>query len=394
MSMTTHMGAERTFRRTLSGPSMIIWLSAGAVIAFVLWASLAWIDEIVRADGEVTASSKPQIIQNLEGGIMAELLVAEGDTVTRGQTLARLHSTKFQSSVTDLQDQIIALEIRRIRLEAEMAGLFEFDVPDLIIQNSPEIFRSENALLRARQMDYVNRREGAKRVMDEAMREKRLYEDMLKKGVVAEVEVTRVRKAATDAQVTYDEIISKTELERAENYSDVLKELQTLKQTLNASQDQLTRTVLTSPMDGVVNNLAVTTIGGVVRPGEEIMRIIPVDDEMFIEARVKPEDIAGVELGQEATVKLSSYDYTIYGTLHGTVDVISADTFKDDRVKDGDPHYKVTVKVDQSLLSDRQKRLEIRPGMQAQVELHTGERTVMHYLVKPLYKSTEAFSER
>jgi adhesin transport system membrane fusion protein len=146
----------------------------------------------------------------------------------RGQTLARLHSTKFQSSVTDLQDQIIALEIRRIRLEVEMAGLFEFSVPELIIQNSHEIFRSENALLRARQMDYVNRREGANRVMDEAMREKKLYEDMLKKGVVAEVEVTRVRKAATDAQVAYDETISKTELDRAQAYSDVLKELQHL----------------------------------------------------------------------------------------------------------------------------------------------------------------------
>jgi adhesin transport system membrane fusion protein len=206
--------------------------------------------------------------------------------------------------------------------------------------------------------------------------------------------VTRVRKAATDAQVAYDETISKTELDRAQAYSDVLKELQTLKQTLNASQDQLTRTVLTSPMDGVVTNLAITTIGGVIRPGEEIMRIIPVDDEMFIEARVKPEDIAGVEIGQSATVKLSAYDYTIFGTLHGTVDVISADTFKDERAQDGDPHYKVTVKVAQSLLSDRQKHLEIRPGMQAQVELHTGERTVMQYLVKPLYKSTEAFGER
>lgn len=398
MAMITHTaprhGVGRAIAGVFNGASMIIWLSAGAVLAFVLWASFAWIDEIVRADGEVTASSKPQIIQNLEGGIMSELMVSEGDVVMRGQTLARLHSTKFQSSVTDLQDQIIALEIRRIRLEVEMAGLFEFSVPELIIQNSPEIFRSENALLRARQMDYVNRREGANRVMDEAMREKKLYEDMLKKGVVAEVEVTRVRKAATDAQVAYDETISKTELDRAQAYSDVLKELQTLKQTLNASQDQLTRTVLTSPMDGVVTNLAITTIGGVIRPGEEIMRIIPVDDEMFIEARVKPEDIAGVEIGQSATVKLSAYDYTIFGTLHGTVDVISADTFKDERAQDGDPHYKVTVKVAQSLLSDRQKHLEIRPGMQAQVELHTGERTVMQYLVKPLYKSTEAFGER
>jgi adhesin transport system membrane fusion protein len=139
----------------------------------------------------------------------------------------------------------------------------------------------------------------------------------------------------------------------------------------------------------------VTTIGGVVRPGEEILEIIPLDEELFVEARVAPEDIANIRHGQEATVKLSAYDYTIYGTLKGTVDFISADTFKDENSRDpeGDPHYKVTLKVDMSGLTPRQERIEIRPGMQAQVELHTGEKTVLQYLLKPLYKSQEAFRE-
>lgn len=148
-------------------------------------------------------------------------------------------------------------------------------------------------------------------------------------------------------------------------------------------------------MRGVVNNLVVTTIGGVVRPGEEILQIIPLNDELFVEARVAPENIANIRAGQEATIKLTAYDHTIYGTLKGHVDVISADTFKDERAReaDGNPHYKVTVRVDMSGLTDRQARIEIRPGMQASVELHTGERTVLQYLMKPLYKSREALRE-
>lgn len=218
---------------------------------------------------------------------------------------------------------------------------------------------------------------------------------MLKKKVVALIEVTRARKVLADAQVKLDEILTYSELELANEYSDTLKELATLRQNLRASQDQLNRTVLQSPMRGVVNNVSVTTIGGVVRPGEEILQIIPLDEELFVEARVKPENIANIRPGQEATIKLSAYDYTIFGTLKGRVDVISADTFKDERTRaeDGNAHYKVRVRVDMGGLTDKQARIEIRPGMQAQVELHTGEKTVLQYLLKPLYKSREAFRE-
>lgn len=218
---------------------------------------------------------------------------------------------------------------------------------------------------------------------------------MLKKKVVALIEVTRARKVLADAQVKLDEILTYSELELANEYSDTLKELATLRQNLRASQDQLNRTVLQSPMRGVVNNVSVTTIGGVVRPGEEILQIIPLDEELFVEARVKPENIENIRPGQEATIKLSAYDYTIFGTLKGRVDVISADTFKDERsrAEDGNAHYKVRVRVDMGGLTDKQARIEIRPGMQAQVELHTGEKTVLQYLLKPLYKSREAFRE-
>ncbi|QUJ77013.1 HlyD family type I secretion periplasmic adaptor subunit [Sulfitobacter albidus] len=388
-------GFDTQMSRQMRGPSYVVWLSAGAVLVAVLWAAVAWVDEIVRAEGSMISSSRPQIIQNLEGGILAELAVGEGDIVSRGATLARLHSTGFQSAVDDLRDQISAFEIRRLRLEAEMEGDADFDVPDQWARRTPDIVASESALLAARQTDFRASVDGAKQVLVQATRERDLMDNLLENKIVSLIEATRARKAYADAKIRYDEVVTKTELERAQEYSDVLKELSTLRQNLRASTDQLERTTLKSPMRGIVNNLAVTTIGGVVRPGEEILQIIPLDEELFVEARVRPEDIAGVRRGQAATVKLSAYDYTIYGTLKGEVTLISADTFKDERARDpdGDPHYKVTLAVDTSALTPRQESLELRPGMQASVELHTGSKTILQYLLKPLYKSKEAFRE-
>ncbi|MEO9684941.1 MAG: HlyD family type I secretion periplasmic adaptor subunit [Tateyamaria sp.] len=377
----------------LRGPSWVIWLCGGAVLVFILWAAFAWVDEIVRGQGEMISSSRPQIIQNLEGGILAELAVAEGDTVNEGDVLARLQSTQFQSQADDLNSQITALAVRQLRLEAELAGQFDFSVPASLEGRMKGLIDSERALLNARQTDFLSRREGAQRVLDEAAKERALLEDLLERNIVALIEVTRARKAHADARILLDEIMTQTELERAQAYSDTLKELNTLRQNYKAAQDQLTRTVLVSPMRGIVNNLSVTTIGGVVRPGEEILQIIPLDEELFVEARVSPKDIAGVRPGQDATIKLSAYDYTIFGSLKGEVKLISADTFKDERKQDGDPHYKVTLRVDVANLSDRQRSIAIRPGMQAEVELHTGSKTVLQYLMKPLYKSREAFRE-
>ena len=219
---------------------------------------------------------------------------------------------------------------------------------------------------------------------------------MFKQDIAPLIEVTRARKANSDAENKLSEARNTTEMERATEYSKTEAELASLRQKLKMAQDQLSRTLLVAPMRGVVNKLSITTIGGVVRPGEEILQIIPLDEALFIEARVKPRDIASVREGLSATVKLSAYDYTIYGSLKAKVTFISADTFKDERSRnpDGDPHYKVTLAVDRSQFTERQKGLEIRPGMQADVELETGGKTILTYLTKPLYKSNEALRER
>jgi membrane fusion protein, adhesin transport system len=391
--MTTY---DHSFDDRTRGPSLTIWMIGATVVIFLVWAALAWVDEIVRATGEVVSSSRPQIIQNLEGGILAELNVAEGDIVEPGQTLARLYGTQYQSMVDDLRDQIAALEIRRLRLEAEMAGEAGFDVPPVWANRVPDIVKSEGALLTARQTEFAARKDGAQAILKQATKEQDLMERMLEQEVAPLIEVTRARKSQSDAAANLSATITQTELERAKDYSEVQGELASLRQRLKIGEDQLDRTILMAPMRGVVNKVAVSTIGGVVRPGEEIMQIIPLGDELLIEARVAPRDIAEVRLGQDATVKLSAYDYTIYGSLKGRVQFVSADTFRDERSRavDGDPHYKVTLAVDLTQLTDRQTNLEIRPGMQATVELQTGGKTILTYLTKPLYKSQEALRER
>lgn len=384
---------EQGFDDGLDRPGRLIRICALAVAGFVVWAAFASVDEIVRAEGEMISSSRPQIIQNLEGGILAELLVQQGDVVQPGDVLARLHGTQFRSAVADLAEQIDTLEVRRLRLEAEIEGAHDFAPPAELALRVPEIVASERALLAARQEDFVSRREGSRKVMEEAATERELMEGLLAQRIVSLVEVTRARKAHSDAEARHNEVVTQMGLTRAAELSETLQELASLRQTLSASRDQLDRTVLTSPMRGIVNSVSVTTIGGVVRPGEEILQIIPLGEELFVEARVRPSDIANVREGQRATVKLSAYDYTIYGSLTGEVRVISADTFKDERLRDGDPHYRVTVAVDMADLSGRQAGFETRPGMLASVELHTGSKTILSYLTRPLYKSREAFRE-
>ncbi len=375
------------------GSGRIIYLVAAAVVIFLTWAAFASVDEIVRGEGEVVSSSRAQIVQNLEGGILAELFVRQGDTVEAGQVLGRLQDTKFRAASDELQEQIDALEIKQYRLEAEMSGAFDFDVPAPLADRSSEILSSERALLKARQTDFHSRRDSARTIMAQLNDELENLQRLHKTNIVALTEVNKAQKAATDAAAKYSEIGTHNELELADDYSQALRELASLRQERRLAQDQLNRTVITAPMSGIVNSLAVTTIGGVVRPGEEIFEIIPLGEELFVEARVNPKDIASVEPGQDATIKLSAYDYTIYGALKGKVDFVSADTFEDERNPRVEPFYRVTVRVDRSGFTERQQAIEIRPGMRATAELQTGSKTVLNYLLKPLYKSREAFRE-
>ena len=268
---------------------------------------------------------------------MAVVDVAEGDTVEAGQRLGRLHGTQYQSAVDDLTDQIAALDIRRLRLQAELAGDADFTAPPDLAARVPDIVASERALLMARQTDLASRTAGAQAVLDQAAREHDMIRRMYDRGLAPEIELTRAEKALADARARLDDITTAADLARADEYATTQGDLASLRQRLKLSQDQLARTILTAPMRGIVNRIAVSTIGGVVRPGEEILQIIPLDPALFVEAKVKPADIAALREGQPATIKLSAYDYTIWGTLPATVTFVSADTFRDERSRDTEP---------------------------------------------------------
>ena len=213
--ITIDSAIDHSMRR----PSATIWLVCLTVASFITWSAFAWVDEIVRAEGEVVSQSRPQIIQNLEGGILAELLVKEGDVVAPGDVLARLQGTQFQTVVDDLSEQVDALNIRRLRLEAEIDGAFDFAVPPDLAAGNESIVASEQALLKARQSDFRSRAEGAEAVYEQANTELSLLENMLEKKIVALIEVTRARKAKSDAEARYNEIITQMELDRASAYS-------------------------------------------------------------------------------------------------------------------------------------------------------------------------------
>lgn len=378
------------------GAGLVVRWIGISVAAFLIWAALAWVAEIVRAPGQVVSAARPQIVQNLEGGILAELSVAEGDVVEAGQVLARLQSTQYAAEADRLRDEIAALELRRARLEAEIAGRSDFEPPADLAARLPAVAASERALIGARAADVAARSAGAAEIMQQARAEMELLEGMLDRKLVPLIDVTRARKAFGDAEARHSDIVTQAALERAGEHAETLAKLAGLRQGLKAAEDKLERTVLRAPMRGVVNALSVTTIGGVVQPGQEIMQIIPAGDDLAIEARVKPRDIAQVRVGQKATVKLSAYDYTVWGTLAAEVTVVSADAFRDERARDdrAEPHYRVTLRIDPASLQGRAAAMQIRPGMQAEVELQTGGKTVLTYLVKPLWKSQEALRER
>ena len=372
---------------------LTIWLVAITIIVFVVWASRAPLDEIVRGPGELVPSSKAQTIQNLEGGILAELLVREGDVVERNAVVARLDSTQFTGTFRELQEQLLSLEIRLYRLKRELDKETELNLPSNLLEAAPEVAESESRLFDARLQDYKSAFDAASETLQLREQEVELLLPMQEKKVVPPIDVIRAQQAASEARGRLEALKSEYELSRAEAYSETLTEFSQLQQTRAIRQDQLRRTTLVSPVKGIVNKILITTIGGVVGPGEEIIEIIPLEDELRVEGRIKPKDIAFLYPKMRATIKLSAYDYTIFGSLSGKVEHISADTFEDETRRDADPYYKVIVKVDQSSLNGSKGEIEIRPGMIADVELHTGQKTILQYLLKPLFKTTEAFRE-
>ena len=373
---------------------ILIWASAIAIGGFLLWASWAELDQITRANGQVIASSRNQVIQSPEGGVLPEMLVREGAPVKRGQLLARFDKTKTEAGYLESLAKAAALKATFSRLNAEVFGGKPKFPPEL--ENYPEFRANQLALFDKRQAavrDEVAALEKSKKLIREELE---MTLPLLKTGDVSRSDVLRLQRQVVDieAQITNrrNKYLQDSQAELGKAEEDLAGVLQIVTQR----KEQLDFTEIRSPMDGVVRNIQLTTLGGVARPGEEIMQIVPGDDDLIIEVKVKPADIAFVKPGLPATVKLDAYDYSIYGTLDGKVIYISADTLNEVARSNEQPYYRVQIKTSiHNLVSKNNERIDVQPGMTATVDIKTGKKTILNYLTKPITKTiSESMGER
>lgn len=374
----------------------ILVLSSVAVIGgFILWANWAEIDQITRAPGQVIASSRNQVIQELEGGIVQAILVKEGSLVKQGEALIRFDKAKSQAAYLESRAKAAALKAAIARLTAEARGGQPQFPPEL--GRYPGIRTNHELLFRTRQSAIQEEIKALRQSLDLVNTELNIFLPLLQRGDVSKADVLKLQRQAAEIEGSITNKRNKYLQDTQADLSKALEDLAGVEQIMAQRKDQLDRTVVTSPTDGVVRNVRITTRGGVARPGEELMQIVPIEDDLVVEAKVRPADIAFVKPGLPATIKLDAYDYSVYGSLQGSVIYISADTLNDETRNVNDPpYYRVRVKTTTSDIKQRtDNRIEIQPGMTASVEIKTGSNTVWKYLTKPITKTLhESLGER
>ena len=374
------------------GPGWTLVLLLALLAAGLAWAGLSRVEEITQGDGRVVPSSREQIIQSLEGGILQEMRVREGDVVAAGQPLLRIDPTKADSSLKEGVSKRLALQAMAARLAAESRGTPLVFPAEVALDRS--IVKNETQTFVARRRAVEESTGTLRRSRELLSREIAMIEPMVARGLVAEVELLRMRRQANDLELQIDERLNKYRTEAAGELTRVESELAQVTGVLTARQDLVDRTVIRAPLRGTVKNVRVTTIGGVIQPGQDIMEIVPLEDQLLVEARIPPSEVAFLRPGLAAKVKLTAYDYTSYGGLDGRVEFISADTLRDERKPGEENYYRVLVRTDKSVLVAGGKSLPIIPGMTATVEIRTGEKSVLDYLLKPVLRSREALRER
>lgn len=410
-----------------------VWLVSTLLLVALVWANFAVLEEVTMGEGKAIPSSKIQVIQNLEGGIVAEIFVREGQLVNKGDVLLRLDDTRFLSNRGESDADRMALTARLERLQAEAAGR-PLEMPAEITLKAPQLVEDELALYNSRQ----DRLHSEQRTLNEQLRQKtqelaefsskqqqyrsslgliqqelNMSQPLVSSGAISEVEILRLRRSAVEmrgsldattlaiprAQAGISEIKSKMEESELAFRSDAFKELNEVRTELQkitasslAIEDRVSRTTVQSPVHGIIKQLKVNTIGGVVQPGSDLLEIVPLEDNLLIEAKVRPQDVAFLHPGQKAMVKFSAYDYTIYGGLKANLELISADTITDE---EGKSFYLIQVRTNKNHLGSDAHPLLIIPGMIATVDIITGEKSVLDYLLKPVLKArSEALRER
>ncbi|PQX70744.1 HlyD family efflux transporter periplasmic adaptor subunit [Cronobacter sakazakii] len=372
--------------------SSVIWLTLAALVLFFVWAWFATLDEVTVGTGKITPSSRAQVIESLDGGIVNALMVHEGDVVERGQMLARLDPTRFQSNYGEAAARARALRASSERLRSELTGEpLQFSEESM---REPALVARERQLYESRRRNLNETLENLQKTYNLVMAELRMTQPLVAKGAASEVEVIRLQRQAAELKGKMDDARNQFAVRAREEQVKNNADLDAQLQVMAGKADQLDRATLFSPVRGVVKDIQVTTVGGVLQPGGKLMEIVPLEDQLLVETRINPRDIAYIRPGLPATVKITAYDSSIYGDLKGEVEMVSPDTLQDE-VKRDQFYYRVYVHTKSAELKNRNgKRFPILPGMVANVEIKTGQKTVLDYLIKPLNKVKEALRER
>jgi adhesin transport system membrane fusion protein len=416
--------------------SMIIRGVFAFIIIFFIWAYFAEIDEITVGEGKVIPSSQVQIIQNLEGGIVADIPVKVGDLVSKGQIIMKLDPTRFSSSMSETQAKRESLLAKVARLEAEATGM-QFKAPAELMKTNPQLVNEERTLMESRQQELstammVLRQQAEQRAQelsekkanyqqlqesqDLVSQELKISKPMAAQGVMSAVEILRLERQLSDVKGQMDaarlaiprleqaaaEARSKITASMAKFRSDAAADLNLARAELAgtsavslAAEDRLARTAVRSPVSGIIKQLKVTTVGGVIQPGMEVMEIVPLEDNLLVETKIRPSDVGFLRPGQEATVKVTAYDFSIYGGLDALVENITADTITTEKGDKTESFYIVRVRTKSTTFSASKKALPIMPGMVATVHIRTGKKTILNYLLKPIIKARyDAMRER
>lgn len=372
--------------------SSVIWLTLAGLLIFVVWAWWAILDEVTVGTGKITPSTHAQVIESLDGGIVSAMLVREGDIVERGQMLARLDPTRFQSNYGESAARVLALRASSERLRSELTGEpLRFSEESM---REPELVARERQLYESRRRNLNETVANLQKTYQLVMSELRMTQPLVAKGAASEVEVIRLQRQATELQGKIDEARNQFAVRAREEQVKNNADLDAQIQAMSGKADQVDRTTLFSPVRGIVKDIQVTTVGGVLQPGGKLMEIVPLEDQLLVETRINPRDIAYIRPGLPATVKVTAYDSSIYGNLTGLVEVVSPDTLQDE-VRRDQFYYRVYVRTKSAELQNKSgQRFPILPGMVANVEIKTGQKSVMDYLIKPLNKVNEALRER
>jgi len=415
---------------TMLHAKLIMYAIFAILLVLLVWASVAKVDEVTRGEGRVIPSRQIQVVQSLDGGIVVDIMVQLGDTVKRGQPLIKIDETRAISSLKENESQYLSLKAKEARLKA-LANGGSFNPPAEVQQKTPDTYLQELQLFNAardelnsqiniardqlsqreRELSEVQfKKEVAIKTYDSTSKELAANRPLLNSGAVSEIEILRLERDSNRAKGDIDQAsaqmgrltaaISEARRKVSEAQQSFLSKVRTdlnettakinsLTQSSLALSDKVKQSTLTSPVNGKVSKLYYNTVGGVIQPGKEVMEVVPSDDALVIEAKVQTKDIAFIRPQQPAVIKLTAYDYTIYGSLDGSVQDIAADSTIDDK---GNAYYVVKVRTDRNNLGDH---LPIIPGMVAQVDILTGKKTVLSYLLKPVLKAKSyALTER